>query len=69
MTHRTPTTWKGAVTVFAGIAALVIVVFASTTGGIVLGLLLIAVAALVAYGLGYRIDRWLREREFFGGDG
>lgn len=65
---RVPSTWKGFLTVLAGLAAVVIVVFAATSGGLLLGLILIAVLWVVLYALGYRLDLWLREKQFFGGD-
>jgi len=61
--RRYPTTLKGILTVLAGVAAVIVVVFASTSGGILLGLLLIALLWLVLYAMGYRLDRILREKE------
>lgn len=68
MSRRVPTTWKGVVAVLAVATAVVILIFASTRGGILLGLLLVGVVALLLYALGWRVDKWLRERPIFGRD-
>lgn len=69
MTRNYPTTLKGVLVVLAIVAAVLVFAFTATLGGLALGIVLIALVFLLAYALGYRLDRWLRERQFFGGDG
>ena len=67
-TRLIPRTFQGSLALLAGIAALVVVVFTATTGGLILGLLLIAIGAYLLWVLGYRVDRFLRKSPLFGGD-
>ena len=55
-----PTSFRGLLALIAVVLFVVVVVYASTVGTMLVGGVILAVGAYLAYLLGYRVDKWLK---------
>lgn len=55
-----PTSFRGLLALIAVVLFVIIVMYASTVGTMLVGGVILAVGVYVVYLLGYRVDKWLK---------